>query len=368
LLRKVFSCSIYDRVSLKQAFTLFPGNENYKCLFPGIRKKVSHWITRKIIDIDRIFSELEPDIVLLDYRSKIEDKSIEVFARYWKDNGVKVVLLPHAPHEIRETSKYVPYKYDIEELPKYCFYWEAFIHVQTWKMNVKRKDNFIFVGYPGLDSKWLQNLKDESNNVAVMKDNHRIRVLLVIRNFTSESSGDSKHLFIQSYQEVFKQIELTVNALNSSLVDYELIIKPHPSTSIECVREILVKIKVIDFKISYQPYSNTLEDADMVLSSFSTTMVIPPLYGLPIVIYNDRTMAYVEEWGILKKLYRGFEFYSVNDEIYQNNIKTIINAFTTDNTELRHYVERDREHVRTFFPDNASHSAVCMLNKLLDPI
>ncbi len=366
LLRMLFACSLYDRVSLKQVFmSLFKGGR-LTCLFPGVRRRISIWVTKHLVDTHSIFETLKPDVVLLDYRDKVHDASIEVFAKYWKDNGVKVVFLPHAPHDIREASEYVPYQYDEDDLPSYCYYWEPFIHHKTWKMNEAKKDNFIYFGYPGLDSSWLDELRKEVGGNKGKAKASPIKVMLVIRKFTPEAIAlNPDELFLQSYQEVFKQIKLTVDALNDCDVDYELIVKPHPSASEFETREIMEKVGSENYSISYEPYFKVMQEVDFVVSSFSTTMVLPPLYGMPLVIYNDRTMAYVEKWDVLKSLYGGYEFYSKNDGGYQKNIKEIMHALVSGNADLDERVELDKKHVREFFPDNSAQHILGVLESIL---
>ena len=307
------------------------------------------------VQSDDILALLRPDIILLDHTSS----SLRAYGDFIHTNRNRyqgpIILVPHAPHHAKEVA-FTPYGQSSPALPKHCEFWIPFLHEKPWKAVPDLRDQFVFVGYPGLDTAWINGLiaQRKSSARARSEPSSSLTCMFVIRRFLSphEARGPGDNEFVYSYEEMAELTAKISRALRKLDRPVTVVVKPHPSTNFTMVRALLVEAGFPDWTVSSEPTYDSMRDIDFVVGLYSTVLFIPILAGIPGVLLSSSTQEHVHKWLKLKSLYTGLQYYVDDHDGLESTLAAAAQEAIRRKTAGREN-DPDIEHLRRFFPDGA---------------
>lgn len=306
------------------------------------------------VDTAHILPALNPDVILFDNRTTTQFHGRDDFYAYFEQTRKPVVLLPHAPHH-SGTTTFTPFDERGEKLPAYCDYWMPFIHDRSWVNRPDQKNQFAYVGYPGLDSKWLSWVQSRSTARRPQLDSP-LRCLFIIRKFLNEGQtrppGHDAYLF--DYEEFAYYLNLVGTAIRSSDTEIELVVKPHPSNDFVTLGKAFAASNIPRWRIFEDPIYAALPECDFVISLYSTTLLIPAMVGIPVVLLHSRIQDEIHQWAEIQQMYTGLYFYLENPEDLPNRLKEVIDLAQCRRRGETALWDQDVRHLRAFYPDGAS--------------
>lgn len=364
LWRRLCSRSNWDSLSWDRRLRQFPAGKQVAYYLQGFISHLESFLTRKV-NFQQILPSLNPNIVLFD-NTIVTHSGQEYFYAYFSSVKKKVILLPHAPHH-STTTAFTPFDEAGEELPDYCEFWMPFKFDRTWERLLERKSQFAYVGYPGLDSEWLDQFKSgnhlhltEKSRSSCSKES--LRCLFIIRKFLSKGQTRTPDVYLTyDYDEFSYYLNLVGTALKNAEVDIELIVKPHPSNDLQTVKDVFSGSGIPNWQITRESVYVLLPECDFVISLYSTTMLIPAMAGIPVVLLNSRIQSVVHQEDAMKRLYTGLYFYLENPEDLPLRLKEVIGIAYEQRRTNQAVWNGDIEHLRYFYPDGAMHKALELL-------
>ena len=357
LWRRVFSKSDHDS-SPWQRFQHTPLRKVIR-LMEHVPKLIERFLIGKV-KVQRILPSLDPDVILFDNRTVTAFHGRDYFYDYFAHTRKKVILLPHAAHHTGTTA-FTPFDEQGERLPDYCEFWMPFRFDRSWEKLPERKSQFAYVGYPGLDSEWLAWLQSAGKQPKAdsrrRPDSTRpLQCLFVIRKFLNE--GESRlpghDAYIFDYDEFTYFLNLVGDALRQAGVDIELVVKPHPSNDFRALSELLDASGIPRWRITPDPIYAQLPHCDFVISLYSTTMLIPAIVGIPVLLLHSRIQDEIHQWDEMKQLYTGLHFYLEDPEDLRVRIKEVVEIVSEKRQTRGTLWKGDIEHLRYFYPEGAT--------------
>lgn len=322
---------------------------------------VEHRIGNAAVSLDEILPSLQPDILLFDNRTTSDFYGRDQFFQYMYGERKPVVLLPHGPHYVTPTGEFVPFDERGDALPDFCEHWMPFSHGTPWLKAPGQRGQFADIGHPGFDSEWLASCG--AGKISRTRG-EPIRCLWITRKFLPKGVKKPHGFdpFTLEYQEVMEHTEALARAIAKSDAPVEVIVKPHPSSNFEGTRDLMRKAGLKNFTVSNEPFYGLLRNTDVAASVFSTSLFFPVLYGIPTVVLHTPLQDYLyEKWPILSDLYTRLSYYSADIHAFERNLN---HAFQTDSIETIERCGKDRQHIRSFFPDHACGRAAQRLMEL----
>jgi hypothetical protein len=310
------------------------------------------------IPFRKALEEHLPGIILFDNRSLANPyPGKEAFHCVCRQMRPPIVLLPHAPHHTG-TEAFTPFSQD-EPLPDNCIYWTPFPEDRPWVAYPHRKHQFEWVGYPGLDSRWLGRLRPDPTD----PDQPELRCLLIIRKVLAPGKqrppGHDAYIF--DYDEFMRYANLLRDATAAANGRIQVVVKPHPSNSYPMIRKLLAE-EQLDWQITFEPIWAELDRTDLVVSLYSTTLLMPALAGIPTVLMHSRVQDDIHQWEPMRRMYTGLQYYLDEPEVLGDVVAEIIG-------HLRHGTDpppwqKDIEHLRQFYPDGAAERCLASLRRI----
>lgn len=302
------------------------------------QRRALNFLERLLLERRRFQTLIAPDVVLFDLREKSRFNGREfVFSRLY-DVRPLTLLLPHSPHDIRPSSEITHFDEHGESFPDFCRYWIPFRHSEAARALPGRESSFLMLGYPAFDQRWL------ACQMATRKPRGRkLRCLVMIRNFYAPGvKKPETEWFTVPHDWVVAQVTKIAGALQSLQLDVDVVVKPHPKASRPRVVEMLKSVGILDWTISYESYYAQLRSVDFVISTFTTSLLIPQMCGLPTIVMEDGVQRYVNEWPVLAELYRGLSLYCPEGDDLAGFVRAAIGNYDAAD---------DIRHLRRFFPD-----------------
>ena len=266
-----------------------------------------------------------------------------------KGTNNKIYLLPHAPHHA-SLCAFAPFNGPAEPLPDQTEYWMPFIFEKSWESCPERKKQFVYVGYPGLDSQWLSRIKVNSKS----RRNKPQRCLLIIRKFFASKTQKRVPVnddFTYDYEEFLMLLKSIRQGLADKSVAIELLVKPHPSNDYQILKNIFAKAGIFNMRIVDDSIYGLLPEIDLVISLYSTTLLVPAMLGIPVILLNSSISERLMQAGQFANLYKGVHFFIENQQDVSRDLPKIIQAINEQNGNDKN--EQVRKHLRHFFPDEA---------------
>ena len=380
LLHWVFSRAPADKIHIREAyrshreersalqsffsaiFYLFK-NHSVRSLLSSVVSNCLVYLERsigpRIVRLDKILPDLNADVFLFDNRAKTAFYGRDLFYEYFDNARKPVILIPHGLHFRDPVSEFCPFDEKGHPLPDYCDFWMPLRYGTPWVRLPERKRQFAVVGYPGCDSKWLRYLlqKDPKhtahtrNKTAVGKE---IKCLFIIRRYLPAGQNRMRGLdpFIVDYDDFGKPLKAITRAINMGQEEIELIVKPHPSNNYNVLVEDLEKAGINHWSVTYEPIYALLKEVDIVVSLFSTILLIPALAGIPTIIVRSKLQEHVHQgWDVLREMYTGMRFYVEDVEEFPKVFCDILSEIKAAGREK--VVSHDINHLREYFPDGA---------------
>jgi hypothetical protein len=311
----------------------------FKFIYVGtsLRKKVENYFVNRWINTKKINKYIEPDLIFFDLRQKSRFPGRDSIYEYLYRLKKPTILLPHSPHDITPTSEITCFDELGEYFPSFAKYWIPFKFSKAHTKFPERKKDFLMFGYPAFDNEWI-----EFNKKAI--DNRVNKTCLVmIRNFYHEGVKPPKgEYFTVSYETNIKFLNDIQDAFEKLDNTFKIIIKPHPKASSPRVKDLINRTKIKNWEVSYESFYETLNKIDFVISTFTTSLLIPQFYGIPTIVFEDYVQRYVNKWEILSKIYKGLSLYCESSE----NLHDLILEAT-----LKYNSEMDISHLRAYFSD-----------------
>jgi hypothetical protein len=346
LVRGLFARSWYDERGLQ-----------FGDLRRRAARKAEHAITARAASPGRALAALDPDIVLYDNRTLTDVGGREGFYAYFHAARKPTYLLPHAPHHTGTTG-FTPFNDIYDPLPDFAEYWMPFRYDRHWEALPEHKDQFVYVGYSGLDADWLAWLQAEGRALtgAAPASDGPLRCLFIIRKFLEEGQPrpPGHDPFIFDHDEFMNYLRLLAEAVKRSGAEIEVIVKPHPSNDYDAVARAFAKSGIPKWRITPESVYANLPHIDMAVSLYSTTLLIPAMAGVPTVLLHSRVQDVIHQWDEMRQMYTGLQFYLPDPADLPARFPAVVEAARARRANPVGHPGDDVQHLRRFFPNGAT--------------
>ena len=379
LIRRVFSSSPADKLHLRALYrsqrdagsgrtmfsfvqTLMARVGILSLLGNMIRNVTVHFEERLVpymVDLGSILPRLAPNIVLFDNRTSKLFAGWSQFRAFFERTRTPVVLLPHAPHYRTPTGEFCAL--DDGAFPDYCEHWSPMRFGTPEEAPGADADRIARVGYPGLDSDWLAWLRGRQGPTTTKGDGKTLRCLFIIRRYIPENQIRAPDLdpYIVDYDDFAGPTAALAAAIESLGGDVDVVVKPHPSNDYFQLRRDLARSPLKRWQISYEPIYAELAATDIVVSLFSTILLVPAMAGIPTVVIETALQQHVhDEWPLLERLYTGLSYYVKDLQSLPDTLQAAVHRVRGG------HVLHDDRHLRKFFPDGATSRATDRVQEL----
>ena len=359
-LRRVFIRSYSDKLDLKDFRNLWKSKpiSIVKSLYVKLIMLAEKIFSKLCVNHAEILEVLNPDIVLFDNRSVTAFVGRDSIYKFFETKTPPVVLLPHAPHYIGPSAEFCVFdEHNKCLMPEYTEHWMPFKHGEPWKAAPSHYEQFVKIGYPGLDKLWWNYLSTSR------KVDKTIQCLVMTRKFLPEfysrpAGFDEATL---DYDETFSFLAMLASAIRVLGVDIQVIVKPHPSSNKLENHKILEAVGFKNYKISYDSFYDVLPRVDLVVSQFSTALALPIAYSIPTMLVETKLQLSIHNrWPILADFYLNLKYYSLQSEL-TSKFAALISDLT-----CAHHMDSDYELLRNFFDDGSLDLAIARVGVLLE--
>lgn len=333
--------------------------QNWWLLFQFISKTAIvsiQKISQRLVATENVLPQINPDVILLGNRTKTDFKGREHFFRYFYKEKKPVILLPHGTHEVHPTKEFIPFDERGQPLAAFNNFWSSLQYEEPWRNYPEKRELFTSIGYPGLDEEWFNFIRSKALNTK--KEN--LQCVFIIRKFLQK--GEVRPIdcdpFTRNYDEMLDFINSVCAELNNSKKRIRLIIKPHPSNNYTTLKQLLRDSCAKNWEISHEPIYDLLNSTDFAISIFSTTLLVPAMFGVPVIILDSDLQRFVHDrWPLLGEMYGGMKYYLADNTLFPETLTALLN-------DLDGARNCDVSHLRKYFPDGASSKALARIENL----
>lgn len=386
LFRYIFSISSADKIHLKEVLEFYKLNNKKSShlgfllfliqeygflklinnLLRGLVVLFERRFTLGLIEVSEVLPRIAPDLILFDNRSVSNFPGRQVFYDWIYKNKVPVALIPHAPHLRDPVSEFCAFDEKGESLPNFCDFWIPLHFGTPWvKMPEKRKQ-FHVTGYPGLDSDWLEWCrKGNGSSPRMHKKDEPLRVLFIMRRYLPRGKirPNNTDPYIIDYEDFFIPLTRLISAFKELDIEIELILKPHPANNYTILATDMERAGVHNWRISHEPIYPLLSEVDMVVSLFSTILLVPTMAGIPTLLLKTSLQETVHsEWDVLEGLYTNLQYY-VDD--LDKLTSTLRNILVKIGTDLNLNSEESIDALRYYYQNGAISKTIARINDLV---
>ena len=332
-----------------------------------IERVMVKYIVSSLFSMKRVLNKISPDIIMYDNRDRSDFIGRSAFYRYVDRSDIPIVLLPHAPHYINQSSdEYIQYdEHRIGYLPVNAEYWRPFKFGVPWLQCPELKKSFIDIGYPAFDEEWADHVM---NRFQEERNEKYFVIMVLVRKFLKKNQSRREHdVFEMDYSDVLDYINLINKAVNETGECARFIIKPHPSCNSASIDNLLIESDLDNYTVTYDSYFSSLSDVDCVVGNFTTSLLLPVRYGIPTIIIDSDLQGYVHRsWPLLSELYCGFPLYLTVDEdgcLLSDLIKKIM----FDKGFVSNVLMKSKKHLENYFTFNSIEIAMNRIEYLVRP-
>jgi hypothetical protein len=338
-----YSIQLHYKIKATSRWTDFP------CLFRSFAGRALRrlstlldiWLAKKI-DFERFLIEWEPDVIMLDNRENSDFPGAKQFLDQIFRLPKPKLVIPHAPHFVDPFYAFSRIHPFGKEFYPECEVWLPFKRSEPDRKYPSLKHHFKYIGYPGLDEEWINFCKP--NRIRKVES---VRCLYVGRKFLNKNikRPEGYDFVTMDYASVLADLLVIKNAFKKLNIKMDFIFKPHPSSSYKLVEEVLKQASFDSWSITNEPIYSEMKSCDVVVSSYSTAVLVTAVAGIQTVLFNSEIQREVNNsWKALESLYGGLSYV-----IDAENLEDVLNS----GLNSREGVNKDRRHVRNFFPDGA---------------
>ena len=320
----------------------------------AIKKKLEYLFCKKFVSFQNLDQFIKPDIIFFDLREKIRFGGRDKLFSYLYQKKITTLLLPHSPHDIREDIGLASFDEFGQYFPEFCKYWIPFKYSRIEQKKPERSGDFLTLGYPAFDSKWIdfQEKKLLNDN----KSSKKIGLILIRNFYDVNAKVPEGEFFTVSYKVNMIFLNRLADSLKKLSHDVHLIIKPHPKASLPRTKELLENSNLENYTISYEPFFEQIKHIDFVVSTYTTSLLLTQICGVPTILVEDYVQKYVNEWKVLEDMYKGLSMYVEENDSLSDKIKIALETYDS---------RRDIYHLRSYFPDNNLDNAEKLLNNII---
>lgn len=282
----------------------------------------------------------DADILLWDHRGTYRFYKGNDLYRIIYDRQPVTFLMPHAPSDMTAHSGIGPFEVAGEYFPAFCKYWVAFKPMRQYEEFPGRREDFVELGYPAFDSAWIAHVRS-----ITPERSGRKKCLLLIRSFLMQGVPASEERWESPpYQEVVDFINRVADANAKLGSPLDFVIKPHPKAGLGRTRELLRRTRLTNWSISYEPLFSQIFDYDVVITSYTTSLLVFQMAGVPTILIEDGVQTFaLGHWDVVQDLFGNLSLYCRPDDDLAEFTQHALNDYLPD---------ADVAHLRRFFPDN----------------
>lgn len=295
----------------------------------------------------------DPDLVFIDTRNDLIPNNINYKIFSWLNkNYIKTVGLPVSLYTLEgvKWSPITPFgihklNYDpFKKFPTNYSHWLT--SKQPYVISQLDSVSHNIVGYPGVDSKWLDLFK---YNHKKQKSSRELNILLNVRHFGKKRSltpASGKYIYEDVYN-FFYELKKIIKSCEDFKIN--LFIKPHYYVNFKEFRKMLNKLEITNYKFLRTSIYFALKDINFVVGLHSSVNLISILSGIPTLIFPQvLTEKFMDEDKKSNKIYKNLNGYSESIEDFNSLFRKYLDIDYRD----RH-IEEDKIHLREIFPDNS---------------
>lgn len=302
---------------------------------------------------DTFFNGL-PDYVLIDTRNDLDIGKMNTKIFNWiEKNSIKTIGVPVSSYTI-EGTKWGPItpfgKYDekerpIKQFPSNYEFWMA----SNQKFVVEQLGDTLHrtVGYPGVDSKYIELIENEDSNYKAFENS--INILLNVRHFGSDRNiGPAAGKYV--YEDVLRFFENIKECIDeNSDYDFQFIIKPHYYVNFKSFHRILKKVGIQNYKFKRTSIYHSFKNIDFVIGMHTSVNLISILFKKPTILFPQiLTKELMKQDSKSEEMYKTLNGYCVDENNFKVNFKRFLDIEKRNN-----FSTQDFEHIRKFFQDNS---------------
>ncbi len=348
-LKKRFANSYWDGITEK-------GTGLVKRAFNKIVKFIDRTIT-SLIDYEYLFSSFQPDRIFFALRGYLPPMKQKFYDYTYKAN-VPVFLYPQgafASSGSYDVSYGVKRNECDRTIPEFAEVWYSFSQEFVAERYPDIKDQCHYVGYTGLDSEWLNYLAADND-----KRENKLKCLFIIRKFVRNNSDD----WVFDHDEFMPIARAVVDSLKKTGLEITLVVKPHPSNDFEKVKNVFSRLGYDNLEVTYESIYEVMGNCDFAISISSTVMLVPAVYGMPVIFLNSSVKDTFERWEPMKDLFGDLEFYveSLND--LNSTVSKVVSGLQNE-AEIENLIKNDVHHFRKFFPDGSADLCLKRLGEIV---
>lgn len=324
-----------------------------------------------LTDTDGIIARLDPDVVFFDCTG-MPFYGRDSFLDSLDTPGRLVIFTPQAPHYRELTHDTGPFDSLNGRTSARFEYWMPFKFGAPWLKLPERKSQFVPIGYPGFDREWLSLLLSGASPAARPPEFYSLETplqcMLIMRPYFKKGvprpAGADE--FILDYEVVFQWLKRLSESLRSCGAAIEAVVKAHPSNNFHELADVLKLSGIPRWRISHEPVYALISQCDFAVSLFSTSLLIPVMAGLPVIVVDSELQGHVHSrWDVLERLYRGLEFFVDDPADLPARLKRAAELAGARRRPGSRTEAPDVRHLRRFFPDGAMARGMERLELLL---
>lgn len=358
IIKYIFSLSRKDNFPvsdfLRNPFN-FIREKKYLYVAMSLRFRVETMIGEWFLNPYLLDKYITPDVIFFDLRFKSRFVGRDKILHYLYNLKTTTFLIPHSPHDVRPGIGIAPFDEKREYFPLFAKYWIPFKYSQISKSFPERKEDFVYMNYPAFDSDWI-NLCYEISNINIKKN--KIVVLIMLRDFYKKNylKDENDDIFTVEYSDNYQTLKRIQNSFKRFDKEIEFIIKPHPKISKPRLKQLLDEVSFSNYIISYSLFYELLPKVDLVISNFTTSLLLPVFFKKPVIIIQDDVQNYINKWKILKDMYCSLSLYCTESENLEDYIKKGLSLKN---------IKHDVLELRKYFPDRSLHKNTKLIDDIL---
>ena len=308
-------------------------------------------ITSEPIDFFEDYFDGLPDLILIETRNDLKPNRVNKKIFNWiNKNLIKTIGVPVSSYTL-EGVKWSPiepfgksnlgYK-PFNDFPKNYEYWLA--SKQPFVIEQLKETPHKIVGYPGVDSKWLNLFKYDHVG---KNSSNEVNILLNIRHFGQKRNLEpAKGKYV--YEDVFNffyTLKTYIDSLDGIKVN--LFIKPHYYVNFKSFEEIFNKLEIKNYEFLRTSIYNSLMNINFVIGLHSSVNLISTLAGIPTLLFPQvLTEKFKNEDSKTKTIYEGLQGYCKNEDEFKLKFELFL-----DKEKREEMLQKDKKHLRGFFED-----------------